>query len=200
MFFSLHIHVERKSLKLPEFLRKGGYHNYLAWKIWHMVCIWKGCLNHTQPVGFTSVWSCLYHCFRSDLVICLGWFHTLASSWSQKPKTIHTGFLDNPPFQSTGNRIVLVGFIFCFHFSMAIVHCPYRRYPLAWDTEQSHRSPDGDCKDQRTIYNSAHFCKVLSPNMQDQLQLFTTRKAYTRIRMWTWTYLLINQIQNCEVM
>jgi hypothetical protein len=169
--------VEIKSLKLTEFLRKGGYHNNLAWKIWHMVCIWKGCLNHTQPVGFTSVLSCLYHCFRSDLVICLGRFHTLACSCPHKPKTIHTGFSDIPPFQSICKRTVLIGFIFHFHFLMAIVQSPYRLYPLAWDKEQSHHSPDGDCKDQRTINNTAHFCKVLSPNMQDQLQLSTTRKA-----------------------
>jgi hypothetical protein len=54
-----------------------GYQGYSAWKIfWHTLRIWKGCLNHTQPTGFTSVLSYLYHCFRYDLVICLGWTYS----------------------------------------------------------------------------------------------------------------------------
>lgn len=68
IFFSLCIHVERKPVKLPEFLQKRGYQSYF----WHMVCILKRCLDHTQPIGFTSVLSYLYHCFRCDLVFCLG--------------------------------------------------------------------------------------------------------------------------------
>ena len=164
--------MERKPLKLPEFLRKGGYQSYSAWRtFWRMLRIWKGCHNHTQPTGFTSILSYLYHCFRSDLVICLGWFHTLPCSCPHKPNTIHTGFSDIPPFQSPGKRTVFVRFIFCFHFLLPIIQCPYRWYPLAWDKEQSHHSPDRDHKDQSTINNTAHLCTVPSPNMQDQLQL-----------------------------